>query len=168
MTSFSLTDESFLIIHSSSSVHPITWTAKAMSGSLSASLSNDTVDVGQSISGVLEVQVRDLKSGTAPYDLQLPRAVHAKKFPAIKATLSNLSPSEGEQYLADGTLLFHGTELAVEAPIRVQVRDGKVRLSGVLETDLRHFGFEPPKVLGLAVHPEVRVEFAAVGAPASP
>jgi len=73
----------------------------------------------------------------------------------------------GEQFVADGSLSFHGTELAVEASIRVQVSDGKVRLSGELETDLRHFGFEPPRVLGLAVHPEVRVAFAAVGAPAS-
>jgi len=90
MSTFSLTNESFLIIHSSSSVHPITWTAKAMSGSLSASLSDESVDVSQPVSGILEVQVRDLKSGTAPYDLQLPRAVHARKFPAITATLSAL------------------------------------------------------------------------------
>ena len=167
MTTFSLNEESFLTIYSTSSVHPITWTAKAMSGSLTASLMDSRIDVGQTISGNLEIQVRDLKSGTPPYDLQLPRAVHAKRFPAIKASLSALSALADEQYLADGTLSFHGTELAVEAPIRIQVRDGKVRLSGELETDLRHFGFQPPKVLGLSVHPEVRVEFAAVGQPAS-
>lgn len=165
MAQFGLTDDSFLVIHSNSSVHPITWTARALSGSLTATLVADTVDARAVIDGVLELAVSDLKSGTAAYDLQLPRAVHAKKFPTIRATLTSLDPTEGETYQASGTLEFHGTQVEIEAPIRVQTKNGKIRLSGELGTDLRHFGFEPPKVLGLKVYPEVRIEFAAVGAP---
>lgn len=165
MTRFALTDESFLIIHSTSSVHPIRWTARSLGGSLTASVDSDALNAKEPIEGVLSVAVADLKSGTTAYDLQLPRAVHAKKFPEIRATLNHLEPIEGETYRASGSLSFHGSELEIEAPIRVQTRDGKIRLSGELGADLRSFGFEPPRVLGLKVHPEVRIEFAAVGAP---
>ncbi len=161
MPYYTLTGDSSVIIRSRSSVHPIEWRARALAGFFEAepNPNGGLTDVN----GHLEVSVRDLTSGNKAYDLQLPRTVHARKYPLVVAQLNALERRD-DDYLASGLVTFHGATITSEARVLLEISTDRVRISGSTTLDLRSFGFVPPKVLGLQVFPDVDVEFAVSGA----
>lgn len=159
---YTLTGDSSVIIRSRSSVHPIEWRARALAGFLEAELDSDTEVI--QVNGHLEVSVRDLTSGNKAYDLQLPRTVHARKYPLVVAELNTLERRQ-EAFFAGGLVTFHGATIVSGAEVTLEVSGDRVRISGTTTLDLRSFGFSPPKVLGLQVFPEVEVDFSISGVP---
>ena len=114
------------------------------------------------VNGHLEVSVRDLTSGNKAYDLQLPRTVHARKYPLVVADLNSLERRQGT-FFASGLVTFHGATIVSEADVTMVAAHDRFRISGTTTLDLRSFGFSPPKVLGLQVFPEVEVDFSISG-----
>lgn len=160
MANYTLLSDSHVIIRSASSVHAIEWRATALSGTLEAERRGR--DLMPDVAGRLEVAIRDLASGNRIYDLQLPRTVHARRYPTVIAELFALQAA-ASGFVAVGSVTFHGSSLPVESPVSVEVGDGTLRLSGTASFDLTDFDFKPPNVLGLQVYPEVEVDFSLNG-----
>lgn len=162
MRRYYLTNPSHLIIRSRSSVHPVEWRATELTGYLDSEGTGS--EIRGDVYGILEVDVRDLKSGNRAYDMQLPRAVHARRFPSVTAELTSLSGEE-TGHVGSGSVTFHGETIPASTPLSIEVGPQQIKVAGTTSLDLRSFGFTPPKALGLRVYPEVEVQFAITGRP---
>jgi len=112
----------------------------------------------------LEVPVGLLSSGNAFYDSEMRRRVEARKYPVIVGDLTSMHQSgEADRYLVSGELTFRGVTRSYTDEMTLSSPDeGTVRLEGSRVFDIRDFGMEAPRILGLRVHPEVAVKIVVV------
>ena len=143
---------STVLIRSTSTVHPITIRSVAPEGEV-------TFDDGVG-TGALVIPVKTLRTGQALQDLELRRQIQARRFPTITATLRALQPG-GE---AEGDISFFGNTQPARGALALGDRGDEITIEGEATFDVRDFGFQPPNILGVRVHPEVtvRVELVAV------
>jgi polyisoprenoid-binding protein YceI len=68
------------------------------------------------------------------------------------------------RYRVSGDLTFHGVTRPVEGEVSVSMPDGDKTLvfEGEQTFDIRDFGVQPPKILMLKVHPDVKVRVRVV------
>ncbi len=134
-----------------SSVHPIHIRGREPEGEFSF---RDGVGTGR-----LVIPVKTLRGDTPLHDFELRRQIQARRFPTVEAAVTRLTDGE-----AEGEITFFGHTQAARGPITVVERDDELGITGEAAFDVRTFGFEPPNVLGVKVHPEitVRVEVVAV------
>jgi polyisoprenoid-binding protein YceI len=143
---------STVFVSGTSSVHPIEIRSVAPEGELAF---DDGVGAGS-----LVVPVKSLRTGQPFQDLELRRQIQARRFPAITATLRALQPDG----TAVGDISFFGNTQAAAGQLTVADIDDDLTIAGEATFDVRSFGFEPPNILGVRVHPEVtvRVDLVAV------
>lgn len=142
---------SSLAIRGTSSVHPIHIRSRALEGEFTF------VDgVG---SGRLVVPTKSLRGDTPLHDIELRRNIPPRRYPSIEAVVRRLTSTD-----ADGDITFFGSTVAASGPLTVSEGDDELVITGEANFDVRDFGFEPPNILGVKVHPEitVRVEVVAV------
>ena len=66
-----------------------------------------------------------------------------------------------------GALDFHGVTRPLEGVLRLTLLpDGEIGLKGSAELDVTDFDVQPPSLLVVKVHPQIRVELDAVAFPA--
>jgi polyisoprenoid-binding protein YceI len=62
------------------------------------------------------------------------------------------------RYVVTGDLTFHGVTQTIEGEVTVSRPDDRTLvIEGEREFDIRDFKVDPPKILMLKVHPEVKV-----------
>jgi polyisoprenoid-binding protein YceI len=62
-----------------------------------------------------------------------------------------------------GDLTFHGVTRPVEGEVSVSLPDDRtIVIEGEQTFDIRDFGVQPPKILMLKVHPDVKVRVRVV------
>ena len=159
-----LSERSRLTIAGRSSVHGIRLTADGVEGWLDLLLEDGGIDLLTATGAQLSVPVRRFRSGNPLEDRELRRRVDARRFPSVDATLTNLAPTGSVgRYHATGDITFHGVTRAHEGDVTLTaLGDDRVRVQGRTTVDIRPFGVEPPRLLGLRVEPEVEVALDVV------
>jgi hypothetical protein len=141
---------STLEIRGTSSVHPIHIRARALAGEL---VFTDGVATGR-----LVIPAKSLRGDSPLHDFELRRQIQVRRYPTIEATVQRLTLDE-----AEGEITFFGATNDARGPVSVTVDGDELHIVGESTFDVRAFGFEPPNVLGVKVHPEVNVHVDIVG-----
>ena len=148
-------------IDARSSLHPIHSETTGLEGWFEADIQGGgRVNPSAAPSARLELPVDRLSSGNPLYDREMRRRIDARKYPTISGTLSGMAESEGDnRYTVKGDITFRGITRPYEDEMTVeQLDDHTLRLSGEREFDIRDFGMDPPRILTLKVHPDVKVK----------
>lgn len=148
-----------------SSLHDIHGKARpgAVSGKLTAAFEEGALDASTSPSGTVEVAVAQLGFGNAMYDRELPKRMDTARYPTATVTLAKMEADGAGAYQARLALTLHGVTKEFDETVHVKV-DGEdtLTVSGEHRFDIRDFDIEPPKKLGLRVHPEFTVRMTLV------
>jgi polyisoprenoid-binding protein YceI len=161
-------DRSKVWIRATSSLHPINAETAGLEGWFEADVLNGRggrrIDLTVTPRARLGLPVAKLSSGNPLYDREMRRRVDARRFPTITGELTAMKEiSNGGRYLVGGDLTFRGVTQSYEDEMTLSMPDPHLlHLEGERVFDVRDFGMEPPRVLTLRVHPEVRVTVAIV------
>ena len=112
----------------------------------------------------LSLRVERLKSGNWLEDREMQRRIDARRFPTIDGRVTQLQRSDGDGgYHVRGDLTFRGVTRATDGDITITPIDERtIGIKGEAVFDVRDFGMEPPRILMLRVHPDVRVSIDVV------
>ena len=166
MPTFRITpDRSRVWIEAKSSLHPIHGEASGLEGWIEADVTDGRVDFGNTPKIQVELPVDRLKSGNALEDAELQRRIDAKRFPTIRGEVREIKHTDGGRYPVRGDLTFHGVTRLMEGDVSVNVDGGSLVFEGEQTFDIRDFGVDPPKILMLKVHPDVKVRVRVVAEP---
>ena len=156
---------SWLSIHARSPTHPIDVEATGVEGAVEA----EPGEVGAALRGIgeLTVDVSRLRSGSTLVDRETQRRLDLRRHPHITARLTRAAPTAAEDvFHCEGIITLLGVERPAHGELTVAVKsDGSLQLSGEQRFDVREWGIQPPRLLLLRVHPEVRVRFRALARP---
>jgi polyisoprenoid-binding protein YceI len=152
-------------IQARSSLHPIHGEATGLEGWIEADVTDGRVDFGDTPKIQVELPVDRLKSGNALEDAELQRRIDAKRFPTIRGEVRKIEQTDGGRYPVRGDLTFHGVTRLVEGDVSVNVDGDSLVVEGEQTFDIREFGVDPPKILMLKVHPDVKVRVRVVAEP---
>jgi polyisoprenoid-binding protein YceI len=155
-------DRSTAWIEADSSVHPIHGEANGLEGTVEAEVNDGAVTLGGALH--LELGVDKLSSGNKLYDGEMQRRVQARRYPRIVGEAKTVTPTdEPGRYRVEGDLTFHGVTRTVQNDVRATAPDERtVVIEGEHTFDVREYGIEPPKILMLRVHPDVKVRIRVV------
>jgi polyisoprenoid-binding protein YceI len=97
-------------------------------------------------------------------DGEMMRRVDARRYPTIRGVVTDVTESSPGRYRMLGDLTFHGVTRAVEGEVSLSQPDGDhtIVFEGEQTFDIREFGVQPPKILMLKVHPDVKVRVRVV------
>jgi hypothetical protein len=157
-------DRSRVWIDASSSVHPIHSETDGLEGWFEAELGEPgPIAVRPLPNGHLELAVGRLTSGNPLLDREMKRRIDARRHPTITGDLTAVeSTSEDGRYRARGNVTFRGVTRPVDGELNLTVEQETLRIAGEQVFDVRDFDFQPPKMLMLKVHPEVKVRIDVV------
>jgi len=151
-------NRSRLWIEATSSLHPIRIETTGLEGTFEAALVDDQPDLTMQPTGRIEIGAERLMTGNMLYDRELERRLEMRKYPRIRGEIGAVQADGDDRYHVRGNLSLHGVTRPVEGRVRVRVRDdGTVEAEGEQTFDMRDFKLDPPLLLMLRVHPEVRV-----------
>jgi polyisoprenoid-binding protein YceI len=154
-----------LWIEARSTLHPIGAETAGLEGWFDAELSGDgRVSLSATPRAQLTLRVDLLSSGNAFYDSEMRRRIEARKFPVITGDLTTIREAGAdERYVVTGELTFRGVTRSYTDEMTLSSPDGQtLRLEGARVFDIRDFGLQPPRLLGLRVYPDVAVKVLIV------
>jgi polyisoprenoid-binding protein YceI len=138
-------------------MHPIQGEAEGLEGSIEADVAGGRIDVAGVPRIHIELPVENLKSGKKLEDAEMLRRIDARRYPRISGQTTELNETNG-RYRIRGDLTFHGVTRQVEGEVTISAPDEhSLVIEGEQIFDIRDFGVQPPKILMLKVHPDVRV-----------
>lgn len=142
-----------------STLHPITGEIIGLEGFIEAEIVDGHFDLSSPVEASGELSVDRLVSGNPLYDKETMRRIDARRYPTISGQLQKLEALSDENHYRSVTdITFHGVTRPVEGEIRLGSFDGRsLALEGEHTFDMRDFGVDPPKMLILKVHPEIKV-----------
>ena len=157
-------DRSQVWIEAKSSLHPIHGEGRGLSGSIEAEVVDGRLNLDGTPQIQLELPVEALKSGKAVEDAEMMRRVDARRYPTIRGVVREVRESSPGRYRMSGDLTFHGVTRTVEGDVSLSQPDGDhtIVFEGEQTFDIREFGVQPPKILMLKVHPDVKVRVRVV------
>jgi polyisoprenoid-binding protein YceI len=158
-------DRSRIVLEARSSLHPIHGEATGLEGSIEADVTDGHVEFGETPKIRVELPVERLKSGKALEDAEMQRRIDAKRFPTIKGEVREVQETAGGRYQMRGDLTFHGVTRPVDGEVSAKVDGDSLVFEGEETFDIRDFGVQPPKILMLKVHPDVKVRVRVVAEP---
>jgi polyisoprenoid-binding protein YceI len=149
-------------IEARSSMHPIHGEADGLEGSIQADLADGRIHVAEGPNIQIELPVDKLKSGKKLEDAEMMRRIDARRYPTIRGETTEFKENGG-RYRVRGDLTFHGVTRQVEGEVTISAPDERsLVIEGEQTFDIRDFGVQPPKILMLKVHPDVRVRVKVV------
>ncbi len=142
-----------------SSLHPINTETRGITGWFQAATRADgSLDLGQPVSGELELAVERLTSGNQLYDRELRRRIDARRFPTIAGRLVHIALQGAHpDYMVTGEISFHGKTRTFEHGMQIECSGEGIALTGDDVFDIREFGMKPPSMLMVRVYPEISV-----------
>lgn len=153
-----------MIIEASSSVHPIRSRTEGIEGFVDVDVRDDgTIDLDTTITGSVSLDVNRLSSGNPLEDRELKRRIDARRFPTIEGRLVDVRAGADGAYVVRGDVTFRGVTRSHEDEVTfTALEGGELRLQGTTVFDVRDYGLQPPRILMLRVHPDVKVTLDAV------
>ncbi|MFN8040585.1 MAG: YceI family protein [Acidimicrobiales bacterium] len=166
-------DASRVVIHASSSVHPIE-TEAPLTGWIELTVGDDgTVDPAAPVAAHVEVPLGGLRSGNPLIDREADRRLDTRHHPTVTGDLQVLTPATdaaaGDGDLAGiGDLTLKGVTAPIDGTLHVEATDdAAIALTGETTFEVTDFGVQPPSLLLVKVHATVRVTLDAVARPAA-
>jgi polyisoprenoid-binding protein YceI len=156
-------EQSQVWIDGSSSIHPIRATASGLEGWLEAEVTDG--EVGPTVTGRVEIEVEQLRSGNRLVDRETRRRVDSRRHPAITGEITSSKQNDDGQLSVEGIIGFRGEELAVTGNLVVTPTDDGLRIEGEQSFDVRDWGLDPPALLAIKVHPDVTVRISLEAEP---
>jgi len=157
-------EHSLVVAEARSSLHPIRVETAGLRGFFEADVQNGRFGPGVMPRGHVEIETRQLRTGNALYDGELERRLGVREYPVVGGDVSDVRELDGDRYRVKGEMSFHGVTRPVEGEVRIRsATDHGIEVEGELVFDMRDFGLEPPRLLMLKVHPEVRVRGRVLG-----
>jgi polyisoprenoid-binding protein YceI len=147
-----------------SSLHPIRVETDGLEGEIDVELEDGAPKLDPSPTGRLELDVERLKTGNRLYDRELERRLEVRRYPRLRGTATRVEAAGTKgRYKVRGELSFHGTKSAVDGEVTVRVVDeNTLEVEGERTFDMRQFGLEPPSLLLVKVHPDVKIRAKVV------
>lgn len=138
-----------------------------MTGWIDLALDADgRLDPGAPVDGLVEFELGGMRSGNPLLDREAERRLDIRRHPTVTGRLTALSPADGG-YEGIGELDFHGITGPLQGVLSLSVNaEDELAIEGRAEFDVTDFGVQPPSLLLVKVHPDVRVELSAVALPA--
>ncbi len=167
MTRFTIVPaRSELTAVANSSVHPIHGEGRPLTGWVDAEVKDGVVDVSQPAGAYIELEVSALRADNPLVNREIQRRLDVRRYPTVRAEINEVTELARGRYGVRGKLTLHGTtnEVSGEAVLAVG-EDDVMTVDGELTFDIRDFGLEPPKLLGLRVHPDIAVRVRVTAAP---
>jgi PadR family transcriptional regulator PadR len=154
---------SAVLIDARSTVGPICFGSKGVTGSLLAAMADGEVSTETPPSGWLTIDMTELSSGNKLYDAELHRRINSRRYPTAKVELKECTLSApGWRYRLRGELTFHGITRRAEGTVQVEAAsDDRIVISGEQVFDIRDFALPSPTMLMLRIFPDVRVRLYA-------
>lgn len=155
-------ERSTLTIHATSSIHPIE-TATTVTGWIELDVSADgTPAADQAPAAEIELALGEMRSGNPLVDREAERRLDVRRHPTVHGVLTQLgAPDADGRRMGAGDLTFHGVTRRITGELSITTVDGGLHLTGHTELDVTDFGVQPPSLLVVKVHREVRVELDA-------
>ena len=152
-------ERSVVLIESRSTVGPIRFGAKGLTGAISVDLRDGAISTDSCPAATLEIAVNELRSGNALYDAELLRRVEARRFPQVRLDLRDCEPVGGrDRFRLSGDLTFHGITRPLQGTVDVtMLSERRLLVAGEHALDARDFHLTSPTVLMLRIYPDVRV-----------
>ena len=160
-------DASRVVIHASSSVHPIE-TEAPLTGWIELTVGGDgTVDPAAPVAAHVEVPLGGLRSGNPLIDREADRRLDTRHHPTVTGDLQALTPAAGGGELTGiGDLTLKGVTAPIDGRLHVEaIDDGAIALTGETTFEVTDFGVQPPSLLLVKVHATVRVTLDAIARP---
>jgi len=149
-------------IEARSSMHPIHGEADGLEGSIRADVADGSIDLSEGPKIQIELPVDKLQSGKKLEDAEMMRRIDARRYPTIRGETTEFKENGG-RYEVRGDLTFHGVTRQVEGEVTISAPDERsLVIEGEQTFDIRDFGVDPPKILMLKVHPDVKVRVKVV------
>jgi polyisoprenoid-binding protein YceI len=148
-----------------SSLAPINTETRGISGWFEATTRSDgSLDLGQPVTGRLELAADRLTSGNVLYDRELKRRIDARRFPTILGEITRVEAGGTHPaYRVTGDVSFHGRTRTFSHEMAIEMRGNEAVLTGEDVFDVREFGLEPPSMLMIRVYPEISVRLELHG-----
>jgi polyisoprenoid-binding protein YceI len=152
-------ERSRIWVEATSSLHPIRAETNGLKGYLDAEIADGRIRSGTPVTGRVEMDADRLRTGNGLYDYEIERRLEVRKYPVIRGTVRAVEPlGDGPRYRVSGELEFHGITRPVQGEVTFRaVDDRTLEIEGERSFDLREYNLEPPRLLMLKVHPDVRV-----------
>jgi len=159
-----LTDRSKLSLVAQSSLHPINTSTNKLEGFFEVGVIEPRqFDLSVAANGRLEVYADDLKSDYSYVDRIMQTHLDTRRFPSIKAKLTNLRDKGNGRYFAVGEISFHGTTQRVENELTIAwLDDATIEIKGEADFDVRDFKVEPPTLMSISLQPVLKVKLKYV------
>jgi len=150
-------DRSRLRAEARSSVHPIVVETTGLTGTIEAEVDDGAARLGAPFR--VEIDAERLRSGGALIDGELRRRMETRKFPrVVGAVRAAEARTDGKRWILRGDLTIHGVTNATDAEVTVRMVDERtLEIEGEKVIDMRDYGLQPPRLLMLRVHPDVKV-----------
>lgn len=148
-----------------SSLHPMHGSARSacLLGTIEATVSGGAIDCSAPTSGTVQFPVEQLSFGNSLYDRELPKRLETRQHPLIVIELKGTKDAGDRKLLLDLDLRFHGIGQHFSEEVSIGVEgDDTIVVSGRHSFDVRDFGVQPPKMLGMSVKPDFEVEVEVV------
>ena len=157
-------DKSAVVIEARSSLHPIHTRTVGLVGFLEVDVRGGRVDTSADAKAALSFRVDRLSSGNLLEDRELQRRLDARHHPTIDGHMVRMSKASGVgRYRVVGDVTFRGVTVRCEDDVVITpIDDRTLRVEGASSFDIRDFGMEPPRILMLRVHPDVKVRIEVV------
>jgi polyisoprenoid-binding protein YceI len=154
-----------LALSGDSSIHPLHTATSELTGYFEATIGEDgQLDLAAPIAGEIEIPVDSIQSGNTLIDREMRNRLNTRRFPHVVAKLIEIRKKSGPgRYQAIGDLTFHGVTKRLEDDLMIQQIDERtIEIQGEINLDVRDFKVEPPKLLALKVHPDVKAKLRFV------
>lgn len=157
-------EQSAVHIEANSSLHPIHTRTEGLEGFVELDLHDGMIDARADAKGELSLRVDRMSSGNRLEDRELQRRIDARRYPTIDGRMTDIRSTGVEgRYRVTGDLTFRGVTRRCEDDIVLTaVDERRVGLAGESTFDIRDFGMEPPRILMLRVHPDVKVRIELI------
>lgn len=161
---FVVAEGSTLCVDGKSSLHPLhgELSSGALTGWLRMSGAGGP-DGPAPVAAHLEFPITAVSFGNAMYDRELPQRVEADRHPLVTVDLADAAAAGDGHWAFRMRLCVHGVEQTIDQQVHVRADDDSVLVSGQHRLDITRFGLEPPRKLGLRVHPEFDMALEVVG-----
>jgi polyisoprenoid-binding protein YceI len=101
-----------------------------------------------SVTGVVELNVAEMRTGIRLRDAHMREAMHADSFPTIRFDLARVTPtgagSDSILVTLDGNLTIHGVTRTVQVPAKVVIYPQGAAVTASFPVDMREYGIVPP------------------------
>ncbi len=164
MARFTWTSESVVALSAESSVHPIHGEIKNLRGEANVDVSSGSPSASGA-SGYIEADVEELGTGKKLEDIALRKQIDAKHYPTVRYEVRSVEGGP-DSFKLSGSFTFHGVTQDFVEEAKASYQNGKLHVQAEHTFDIRDFGVKPFKLLGMQIHPNVKLNVKLVGAEA--